>query len=328
MNHVQEARKARWGRLERLLLQLESRGTKGMPQDELDEFVHLYRTACGDLARLRSESPGHNLELWLNQIVARGHKVFRQREKGSARGLLHFFTVDFPQEVRALGASLTVATLMFALPLFLIGFLVYLYPQTAYSLASPEQLDAMVDAYSRGHAGGRSEGLDSAMAGFYIRNNVGIAFQCFATGIFFGVGAAFALLFNGVIIGAIAGFICAAGYSENFLSFVCGHGSFELTAIVLCGATGIRIGMLLVNPGPYRRLDAFRVHGKGMLKVVLGSAAMLTVAAFIEGFWSPSSAPPIVKYIVAAILWALVILWLSLAGRRRGARLVSEGAPQ
>jgi uncharacterized membrane protein SpoIIM required for sporulation len=327
MNHVQEARKARWGRLERLLLQLESRGTAGMPQDELDEFVHLYRTACGDLARLRAESPGHNLELWLNQIVARGHKVFRQREKGSLRGLLKFFTVDFPAAVRALGASLTVATLMFALPLFLVGIFVYLYPQAAYSLASPEQLDAMVDAYSRGHVGGRSEGVDTAMAGFYIRNNVGIAFQCFATGIFFGIGAALALLFNGVIIGAITGFVCASGYTDNFMSFVCGHGAFELTAIVLCGATGIRMGMLLVNPGPHTRLDAFRVHGKGMLKVVLGSAAMLMVAAFIEGFWSPSSAPSFVKYIVASILWGLVILWLSLSGRRRAAS-IPERAPQ
>ena len=328
MNHVEEARKARWSRLERLLSLLESRGPSGMPQDELDEFVHLYRTACSDLAKLRSDSPGHQLEIWLNQIVARGHKMFRQREKGSFRGVLNFFAVDFPAEVRALGRSLTVASLMFAVPLVLVGLYVYVFPQSAYSLASPEQLDAMVDAYSKGHAAGRSEGLDSAMAGFYIKNNVGIAFQCFATGIFFAIGAALALLFNGIIIGAVAGFVCAAGYTDNFMSFVCGHGAFELTAIVLCGATGIRIGMLLVNPGPYSRLDAFRVHGKSILKVVLGSAAMLTVAAFIEGFWSPSSAPSFVKYIVAAILWILVIAWLSFAGRQKSAPPAPERGRQ
>ncbi|MBN2719213.1 MAG: stage II sporulation protein M, partial [Deltaproteobacteria bacterium] len=306
----QEARKARWGRLERLLERLESKGPGRMAQDDLDEFVHLYRTACGDLARLRSDSPGHNLETWLNRIVARSHKMFRPREKGSLSSLLRFFTVDFPTEVRALGNALTVAALLFAVPLLLAAFYVYAYPQSAYSLASPEQLDMLADAYSKGHAGGRSEDMDALMAGFYINNNVGIAFQCFATGIFFALGSVLALLFNGVIIGAISGFICASGYASNFLSFVAGHGSFELTAIVLCGATGIRIGMLLVNPGPYTRLDAFKVHGKSILKVVLGSAAMLTVAAFIEAFWSPSSAPAVVKYVVALVLWTLVIAWL------------------
>ncbi|MBN2525745.1 MAG: stage II sporulation protein M [Deltaproteobacteria bacterium] len=318
MNTVHEAKKARWDRLERLLLQLERKGSARLPEDELDEFVHLYRTACGDLARLRSDSPGHNLEAWLNQLVARGQKMFRPREKGSFAQVLHFFTVDFPQEVRALGRALAVAALLFGAPLLLVGVYVYLFPQAAYSLAAPEELEALANAYAEGHAGGRSESVDSLMAGFYINHNVGIAFQCFATGIFVALGSVLALLFNGVIIGAIGGFICASGYANNFLSFVCGHGAFELTAIVLCGATGIRIGMLLVNPGPYTRLDAFKVHGKSILKVVLGSAAMLTIAAFIEAFWSPSSAPALVKYIVALVLWTLVIVYLSMAGRRRG----------
>lgn len=315
MSNAMDARRVRWERLERLVGQLESKSTVKATEDDLDEFVHLYRTACGDLAKVRSDSPGHNIEVYLNNLVARGHKLFRPGERASSGAVLQFFTTDFPREVRALGWYLVVASALFALPLLTAAVLVYLFPQTAYSLSAPEQLDALVGAYAEGHAGGRAESLDSLMAGFYINHNVGIAFQCFATGIFFAIGSAFALLFNGVIIGAIGGFICASGYSTSFLSFVCGHGSFELTAIVLCGATGIRLGMIFVNPGRWSRLDALKVHGAAILKVVLGSAVMLTIAAFIEAFWSPSSAPAFIKYTVALLLWTAVISYLAFAGR-------------
>ncbi|MBN2343104.1 MAG: stage II sporulation protein M [Deltaproteobacteria bacterium] len=315
MSNAMDARKARWGRLEKLLGDLEARGTVKATESELDEFVHLYRTACGDLAKVRSDSPGHNIEEYLNHLVARGHKLFRTRESGSSGAVIRFFTHDFPAEVRALGWHLWVAVLLFAVPLIAASILVYLYPQNAYSLASPEELEMLARAYAEGHAGGRSESLDTFMAGFYINHNVSIAFQCFATGVFAGIGAAFALLFNGVAIGAIGGFICASGYTTNFISFVCGHGAFELTAIVLCGATGLRLGMLLVNPGRWSRLDALKINSAKILKVVLGSAVMLTIAAFIEAFWSPSSAPAVVKYAVAAVLWSTVIVYLAWAGR-------------
>jgi hypothetical protein len=44
---------------------------------------------------------------------------------------------------------------------------------------------------------------------------------------------------------------------------------------------------------------------------------MLVIAALIEGFWSPAPIPSIFKYVAGAVLWTLVILYLSLAGRGR-----------
>jgi len=43
------------------------------------------------------------------------------------------------------------------------------------------------------------------MASFYVYNNVGIAFRCFATGILFGLGSIFFLVYNGLCIGVVAG---------------------------------------------------------------------------------------------------------------------------
>ena len=94
------------------------------------------------------------------------------------------------------------------------------------------------------------------MFGFYIRNNIGIAFQCFAGGIFAGLGSLFFLAFNGVAAGSPAGYLTARGHGETFYSFVVTHGAFELTAIVLAGAAGLRLGHALLVPGRHTRRAA------------------------------------------------------------------------
>jgi hypothetical protein len=49
--------------------------------------------------------------------------------------------------------------------------------------------------------------------------------------------------------------------------------------------------------------------------MIMGAALMLLIAAFIEGFWSPSSILPPVKWGVAGLLYLLVLAYLLFAGR-------------
>ena len=65
------------------------------------------------------------------------------------------------------------------------------------------------------------------------------------------------------------------------------------------------------------RLEALRVQGLEAVQIAGGAAAMLIIAALIEGFWSPAPIPTVFKYAAGAVLWTVVILYLSLAGRGR-----------
>jgi uncharacterized membrane protein SpoIIM required for sporulation len=159
--------------------------------------------------------------------------------------------------------------------------------------------------------------MESAMAGFYVRNNVGIAFRCFALGIFFGLGTAYILIYNGLALGTVSGYVIAVGHGERFTSFVVSHGSFELTAIVISGAAGLVLGHSLIAPGRLPRRQALRRRGLVAVQLALGAGAMLAVAALIEAFWSPSSASPMAKYLVGGALWSIVCLYLTAAGRTK-----------
>jgi uncharacterized membrane protein SpoIIM required for sporulation len=157
--------------------------------------------------------------------------------------------------------------------------------------------------------------MQAGAMGFYVRNNVGVAFRCFATGVFFGIGTIVFLVYNGVFLGTVAGYLTALGHGERFYGFVVGHGSFELTAIVVSGAAGLVLGRAVVHPGEWTRAEAIRRRGLVGVELALGAAAMLAVAAAVEAFWSPSGLPSMAKYVAGGLLWILVVLYLALGGR-------------
>jgi uncharacterized membrane protein SpoIIM required for sporulation len=141
-------------------------------------------------------------------------------------------------------------------------------------------------------------------------NNIGIAFQCYVTGVLFGLGSVFYLFWNGIYMGAIAGYVTALGYGTTFFSFVATHSAFELTAAALCGAAGLRVGRSILFPGRVARMESMQVAARETSSMVFGSAVMLVIAAAFEAFWSSAAwVIPTAKYACAAACWILVLLF-------------------
>ena len=210
---------------------------------------------------------------------------------------------------------------MFMVPMLAMVFAIFQAPEWVYSVMSASQvsgLEAMYDPSAESFGRERQSDSDFQMFGFYIMNNISIAFQLFASGLLFGLGSVAYLVFNGVAIGAATGHLLHAGYSQTFLSFVAGHGSFELTAIVLAGAGGMMLGHALIAPGELSRLAALRMRARSAVEILMGAGFMLLIAAFIEAFWSSSSfVVAWVKYVVGITLWMVVLGYLIFSGRRR-----------
>ncbi|MGE8361212.1 stage II sporulation protein M [Pseudomonas sp.] len=284
-------------------------------------FAAAYRRLCQHLALAESRGYSNHLVEYLQQLVLRGHQQFYRHRSPLGTQLIGFLLVGFPRLVRAEWRSVAAASLLFFGSLLGMGVLTYLFPDLIYSVVSPDQVANMErmydpDARRLGRFGDRGSSDDWAMFGFYIMNNIGIAFQTFASGLLLGLGSLFFLLFNGLMIGAVAGHLTQIGYSETFWSFVIGHGAFELTAIALAGAAGFKLGWALLAPGRLTRGEALRRAASRAVRLVGGVVAFLLLAAFIEAYWSSMTfATPTIKYVVGAALWALVLAYLLLAGR-------------
>lgn len=288
----------------------------------ISRAASLYRAVCGDLMRARQTGSSADIVAYLDALTARAHNALYGSRSYAWRGALRALHHGFPRAFRKHWRFMLVSALLFVVPL-LVGWLGALHsPSFAASVLPLKTLEDLSQAYSEGFANGRSEQTDAAMTGFYVDNNVGIAFRCFATGILFGLGSAYYTLYNGLFIGTVFGFVQRAGHGRNLFTFVCGHSPFELTAIVIAGGAGLCMGAALISTEGHTRLGSLRRRAPDLAVLALGAAAMLFIAALLEAFWSPSSLPESVKFAFSALAWLSVFGFLLFAGRQSPPRAV------
>lgn len=300
--------RTRWARLERLL------DERSLAAAEWLELAALYRAVCADLATARGSGEPADVQAFLDELAARGHaRLYAGTGRGDVRSVGADALHGFPRELRAQGHLFALSLVLFFGP-FLLGFLgALLDPTYAARILPEEQLRSMESSYAGDLS--RGTGGDAQMAGFYVFNNVGIAFRCFATGALFGTGPLFYLVYNGLVIGTTAGHLTSVGLGGNLFTFVCGHSPWELLGVCVAGTGGLRMGWALIATGGRTRLGSLAAATPSLYRLVLGATVMLLVAAAIEGFWSAGPVPPPGKWAFAALQLVVVTAWLGLGGR-------------
>ncbi|RZI30700.1 stage II sporulation protein M [Pseudomonas orientalis] len=292
---------------------------------EVTDFPYHYRRLCQHLALAQERGYSSYLVDRLQQLALRGHQQLYRHRSQTTANVVAFILADFPRLVREQWCFVLIASLLFFGSLLGIALLVYLFPDLIYSIVSPQQVAEMQSMYdpaaSRlGRAAERASSEDWMMFGYYVMHNIGIAFQTFAAGLLFGLGSVFFLVFNGLTIGAVSGYLSEIGYGQTFWSFVIGHGAFELSAIALAGAAGLQMGWSLIAPGPLARSESLRLAARKSVQMLCAVIVFLLIAAFIEAYWSSTtSIAPWIKYLVGSALWLLVAAYLIFAGRTRHA---------
>lgn len=316
----ESARSPDWADYRAQLAALEAGRRRRPPPRDLGRFPGLYRRLCADyaLARARGYSPGLIGEL--HDLVRRGYRQLYRHRPALLRPALGFMAAAFPRTLRRHSVLLWLAVALFFLPMLGMGIACYRDAETIYSVmdaARAAELEALYDPANRtpGRSAERAGDTDFMMFGYYIANNVGIAFRTFASGLILGLGSALILLINGLFIGAAAGHLTRLDFGSTFWTFVVGHSAYELTAIAVSGAAGLLLGKALIAPGRRTRLAALRANARDAATLAGGAALMLVLAAAVEAFWSGGGAPAPVKYAAGALGWLLVVLYLSLAGR-------------
>src|SRR5262245_38884899 len=183
-----------WRELEALLDRLRGRKTAA-PRSSTPvsgaRVAALYRRACEHLALARARSyPAYMVDR-LERMTSTGHQLIYQRREFGVTKLKRLIAVEFPSAVRAHWQYVAVAAAVFLLPTFILGVLVYRRPELILSVVSSDTAASFQEMYSpNAESIGRvrTASTDWMMFGYYIRNNISVAFQCFAGGLFAGLG--------------------------------------------------------------------------------------------------------------------------------------------
>lgn len=313
----QLARAAEWHRLERLL---DGRNDEGRPLQPVDllELARLYRAAAADAARARTVGADDTTLAYLDRLLARAHNLLYRAPAGRADAVWHFLHADLPRAVRRNLQLFAASHVAFYAP-FLFGLVTALaLPAFAPALLGQDAVDSYRAMYAATPDEGRTVGSGTLSVSYYIQHNTSIAFEVFACGIFAGLGTVFMLVYQGLVIGTVFGLLLGDAKGGHLLTFTCGHSAWELTAIVLAGTAGLKMGLALVDTGGRTRLGSLRAARADIATLVLGAAVMLAIAATIEGLWSPSPLPAPVKWAFAVLQVVIVAGYFSRAGRVPG----------
>lgn len=304
----------------RLFLQTPPKQRRANAQ-RLRSFPHDYRRLTMQLAIARERNYSLNLIEELEELTLDCHQHLYGRRNDKRLDLMQFFLVTFPQSVRREWKLMLLSGFLLLGMMGLMIGAVQLYPELPHYLLDADTLsriEEMYDPAGENFKENRDAYDDLMMWAHYIRNNVGIDFACFASGIFVGIGSIFFMLFNGIFLGVVAGHLTQIGYGSTFWPFVSGHGALELVAAVISGAAGMKVGFSILAPGPYTRVQALKRKTAEALPILAGAATMTFLAAFIEAFWSPlASIPPHIKYIYGGAMWCFVIFYFIFFGRGR-----------
>ncbi len=276
----------------------------------MSRFASLYRAACADLALADAYRLPPDTVQYLHELVGRAHNQLYRSQTFRWRAWSHEMFRELPRRLvtdRALWLAFGVFWGVFALSLLL----AYRSRDFSEQLVGEATLARLQEMYS-GPVSGRHPDASSVMTGFYVLNNASIGLQCFAAGLLLGVGGLYVTISNAVLLGAIFGFMLTVPERENFLQFVTAHGPFELTAVVFSAAAGMRLGFSLVATGGLARGESLRRAAVQSTPTMGAAVVLVCLAALIEGFVSPSSAPYSLK--AATALASTLVLLLYVVG--------------
>jgi uncharacterized membrane protein SpoIIM required for sporulation len=300
-------RRPSWDELDTLLVE-----ARGRPQrigaDKMRKLGSLYRGAAADLALARRRFPGESTVAALEDLVGRAHGVVY----GTAvrrESAVHFLTRGYWRRVRERPVLLAVAAALLFLPMIVAGLWAWDDPGAAGALL-PSQSEAVGQPRTEGTDLGLSGSERAQFAASISTNNIQVTFGAVAGGIAFGLLTAGIMLFNGVLIGVVAGVGIAAGNGSALVELILPHGVLELSCIVVAGAAGLRMGWALVDPGRRPRGQALVTEGRAAIELVLGTALWLVVAGLTEGLVTPLGIGPwwavAVGFALGGLYWALV----------------------
>ena len=282
--------------------------------EQIARFASLYRSVCSDLALAESYQLPPATSARLNELVAVAHNAL-YRQRGGRK--IRFSDIVFYETPRWI---LTDATFWIALVLFWGCFLTSLFLAKAdvgfaRDLLGPGAIDSVVRMYEDEFDEDLIERVP--MAAFYISHNGGIGLKCFAFGILGAIPGVFILLSNAVQLGAVYGYMAGPDApldaSRRFFEFTLAHGPFELTAIVLSAAAGMRMGLGLIMTRGYSRLESLRRATIKASPTIFVAFVFFCIAASIEAFVSPNPMTWTDGSFLTPLLIKRTVFWLSTA---------------
>jgi len=295
-----------WKQLEQLVLTMSKR-RNAITGDTITQYHRLYQKTAQNLSYSQTYFPNDEVTQYLNGLVSKSHNLLYKDQVSSFKQIRHFFSTKFIGLLVEQWKFVVVAMILFIIGGVGSFIAVANDPLHIYAIL-PAEMAQGVNPDRLGEGNGAVD--SSLMSASIMTNNIKVAIFAFAGGITFGLVTVYLLVYNGIIIGALAALFWHHEKSYDFWAYIVPHGMIELTAIFIAGGAGLLMGYKLFVPGQYTRGYQLKHHAKRSVQLLLGTIPLFVIAGVIEGFITPAAISLEAKYIVAFLTVFGLILYV------------------
>jgi len=284
------------------------------PEKKSEIFIQL----TDDLSFARTQYPKSEITHYLNTLASKVHQQIYKNKKEEKKRFLTFWTLELPQLFSTLRRPMLYS---FAITFIAtcIGFLSTLGDDSFSRLIMGDAyINMTMENIKHGDPTGvyaKGDQLDMFFAITF--NNIRVSFTAFAAGIICSIGTGYLLFQNGVMLGSFFTLFYQQKLLFDSVLVVMLHGTLEISAIIIAGGAGIRMGNSILFPGTYSRMDSFKMGAKDGLKVIMGLMPIFIVAGFIESFVTRySNMPLIVKLLIIGLSLLFIVYYFIIYPQR------------
>ncbi len=282
-------REGDWQRLEAIVTRMESGRLRRLSDEDVLALPVLYRTVASSLSIARETSLDAATLAYLESLVQRAWFLVYGPRVSLWSWLRRFFGGGWSAAVREIRLDLLVALAVMVAGVAVGWLLVASDPEWYHALVPGQFADERAPGASREVLldtlfGNEDQSAMSIFAAYLFSNNAQVSILAFALGFAFGIPSLMLLVQNTAIMGAMMWLYHGQGLLVEFSAWLAVHGTTELFAILLAGASGLHIGRSMAFPGEKPVMQAAAEAGRRASQVMVGVVLMLVVAAMLEGF--------------------------------------------
>ena len=264
------------------------------PASDPDEMASEFTDLVNDLGYSKTFYPQSKVTQYLNGLASRIYLGIYRNKREEVSRFARFWKTELPLVVRKYHREILYSFIIFFSFALIAAFSAAHDETFVRGVLGDRYVDMTEDNITRGDPFGVYKQPDRLSMFFRIAlNNIQVSFTIFIAGFLLSLGTIWQLLRNGVMIGAFQYYFFSRGLGWQSVLVIWIHGTLEISAIIIAGASGLILGNSILFPGTHTRLHSLKRGGKDGLKLMIGLVPVFIVAAFLEGFVTRYSTMPV-----------------------------------
>jgi uncharacterized membrane protein SpoIIM required for sporulation len=280
-----------------------------MEESTPEELAEAYVALTEDLAYAQVQYPDRTVTRYLNQLVGRVHLVLMRTQSQRWDSIKGFFASVLPNALAGIRFEMRIVLVLL---LFTVG-IGYISTIKSDSVARIILGDQYVDMTIANIMSGDPMGVyKSESWNMFFRiaaNNLLVMLRVTALGSLPLVGIAYVTVYHGVMIGSFHALFTRYGELERSLLTVWIHGTTEIAMLVVSCSAGLSIGMAILNPDTFSRIDAFKASARRAAIIAFGIIPVIVFAAALESFVTRHTDMPLTVNLLIIVATGLAMFW-------------------